>query len=258
MFQIQNRGMLRSIRGACLGLVALAAAATSFAPLSAAIVADLKVGDQIRFFDREGNIGGGEFGVAKLPAKNTELFRTFCIERSESLDFESKGFVVAGIGSTTSGGKSLDPKVAYLYSKFRDGTLAGYDFTPGSSNHVKSANALQAAMWLIQGESGYGLGGNFGVFNSLSNSVKNKALAFKTAAINAVSGPNPIWTGLGLVRVANIEWNYRKHKRKDGDPAQDVLILIPEPASIVFWLTATSMVGVGAVIRRRRTGADAS
>ncbi len=243
------------IAGMALAAVAMAAGRAN--RLSAS-VADLSVGDQIRFFDREGTIGGGEFGVAKrLPENSPELFRTFCVQRTESLDFSSKGFIVEGIRTETrAGNDALDSKTAYLYTKFREGTLAGYTYTPNSSNHIKSANALQAALWKIEQEPGYGLGGNFSVFNALPNSVKNKANAFITAATSAISGG--LWSGLGSVRIANIVWTYRHKQHKEGELAQDVLILVPEPASIVFWLSATSMVGLGAVIRRRRAGVNAT
>ena len=128
---------------------------------------------------------------------------------------------------------------------------------------MKSANALQAALWLIQKESGYNLDNTWtdDTFQALPSSIKNKAYAFKNLAVAAVTGPNPIWTGLGLVRVAQMvytdrytvdKYGKKKYTHHKGDPAQDVLILIPEPASIVFWLTAGSMAGVGAVIRRRK------
>jgi hypothetical protein len=239
-------------------LLTLFAMATLVTVVDAApVIADLKKGDKIRFFDRPGTIGGGEYGVAKLPAKDVELFRTFCIERNESLDFTSAGFVVKDISSKTSSGKKLAAGAAYLYWEFRHGTLAGYD-TSTSTRHTKSANALQAALWLLQKESGYNLDNWWSddTFQSLDSSIKSKALAFKTLAQNAVAN-GLAKTAVKYVKVANIVWTKRKdHKGKtiykDGDPAQDVLILVPEPASIVFWGTSIGIGGVGAVIRRRR------
>jgi hypothetical protein len=240
------------------GLVLASVGFTQASPLP---VKDMKVGDKVVFTDKEGTIGGGEYEVKNLTDPSKKLFRTFCVERNESLDFSSAGFIVKEISTKTSSGKELDSKAACLYWSFRKGTLAGYDYTPGSSDHVKSANALQAALWLIQKESGYNLDNWWSddTFQALPNSVKNKAYAFKNLAAAAISSGS--WTGLGLVRVAQMVYTDRytvdkrgkkKYSHREGDPAQDVLILIPEPASIVFWLTAGSLAGIGAVVRRRK------
>jgi hypothetical protein len=48
---------------------------------TAPALAGLSVGDTIRFYDREGTTGGGEFGAALAGAvPNPELFRTFCVQ----------------------------------------------------------------------------------------------------------------------------------------------------------------------------------
>jgi hypothetical protein len=249
------------LTGALLAL-ALVVSSLGIASASPVIDEDLEIGDKIWFRDREGTIGAGEYGVVKLPATSAtpDLFRTFCVERNESLDFSDKGFIVSKISDETSSGKELDPRAAFLYWHFRQGTLAGYNYVANSAAHILSANGLQAALWLIQKESGY-TSTSSTTFKSLHNDIETKAIDFVKAATAAVESGE--WKGLGLVRVAQIVWTDRytvdkygkkkyTHKERNKDPGQDVLILIPEPASIVFWLTAGSMAGVGAVIRRRR------
>ncbi len=49
------------------------------------------------------------------------------------------------------GGDPLDPRTAYLYTKFVSGTLAGYDYTP-STGRIFSAKALQDVIWYIEDE----------------------------------------------------------------------------------------------------------
>ena len=88
----------------------------------------IKAGDVIRFFDREGNTGGGEFGVARLPDSNTELFRTFCLQRTEYMDFNAAGFKVITITEYAQlGNDRIESQTAYLFTQFRNETLSNYN-----------------------------------------------------------------------------------------------------------------------------------
>lgn len=175
----------------------------------------LAVGDVVRFFDREGSIGGGEFGVAKLPNLTAEIFRTFCVQRDEYLDFDPAGFRVVGItGKVQLQNQDLNFKTAWLYSQFRAGTLSGYDYTPNSAARIASADALQAAIWHLENESGYTN------FASLSAAAQN--------FVNLAVAANP--QDLGNVRVVNLVWTTTRSGFQAGAAAQDVLTIIPEPA----------------------------
>jgi hypothetical protein len=203
----------------------------------------ITAGDSIRFFDKEGSTGGGEFGVAELPAYNVELFRTFCLEKTEHIDFSKYGFKVVGVtttaydGSVGPAGDPLDPMTAYLYTAFVKHTLvSGYDYTAGTAQHIADANALQHAIWFIEQEPGVA-------------PLAGKALAFYNEAVAAG------WKTLGDVRVLNLEWNapgdpFTKRQYAEGTKAQDVLYIVPEPSVMI--LLGLGLVGIG-VSRRRRS-----
>jgi hypothetical protein len=225
------------MKALCIGLLA-GAAALSTTPSQAGIV----VGDYIRFFDHEGTTGGGEFGVAVLPDANTEVFRTFCMQLDEDQDFDPAGFKVVDISDRVQGNgpdDPLDARTAYLYTKFHNGTLSSYDYTPGSAGHVASANALQMAFWAIEGEIG---------------SVSGQALTWINEAAAAISGGS--WSGIGNVRVLSLEWTdgHNKHLG-EGDAAQDVLTIVPEPASFAVWgLLGVTCLAAGWKRRKRIAG----
>jgi hypothetical protein len=183
------------------------------------------VNDLVRFADGAGTTGGGEFLVT---INDIEQFITFCLQRTEYIDFTTT-FVVGGVstsamtdaiangGDAVTGHDPLSPQTAWLYTQFRANTLAGYDYA--GAGRWQSANALQNAIWWFEGE--------------LASNPNN---LFVMAANAAVAGG---WTGLGQVRVMNLYF-------PDGREAQDQLALVPEPATL-------SLVGVGVAwaVRRR-------
>jgi hypothetical protein len=216
----------RKYWGGCLSAVALSLLASdvAFAGL-------IGVGDTIKLIDREGNTGGGEFGVDLMGDSSGELFRTFCIERTEYIDFTHE-FLVAGISTAAVGSHAadaLDPETAYLYSSFRSGSLSGFTYTAGTSAHTASANALQYALWYFEGERGLPTG------NTL-------AMSWIADAQNAVD--DGLWTGLGGVRVLNLT-------TLDGRAAQDQLYLVPEPTTLALFGIGACLAGIAARRRRR-------
>ena len=221
-------------------------------------LASIQVGDRIRFTDQEGSISAGEYGVHKLnsvspaggDAGSAELFRTFCIERSSYLDFDSKGFIVESIASFASPGGSESPndgnplgdmieaQTAWLFYKFSTQTLSGYNFSPHSMLHTHSANMLQNALWWLEDE-----GGENNAFVSLANA----AVASLDPIVQA-----EVAFAVAHVQVLNIRFATDRHGF-DGvyeysrgvwsgpgpsDEAQSVLYLThaPEPAALVIWL----------------------
>jgi len=183
----------------------------------------INVGDVIRLYDGPGTTGGGEFKVYK---DGVYLFVTFCLERYEYFSF-GQPLTVAGIspnainGGVGSEGDSLDPRTAYLYTQFRAGTLTGY------TGNEASANALQMAIWYIEGEY---------TETEWINNRTDLALTFFNAANN--SG----WTDIGNVRVLNLV-------NVSGGLAQDQLVMVPEPSTLL--LMGGGLIGFGIFGRKR-------
>ena len=182
-------------------------------------------GDAVRFANGAGNTGGGEFEVTVNGAWS---FITFCLQMTEYIDF-SNTFTVDSVnpytltdpaanGGDASGRDDITAQTAYLYTMFRAGTLAGYNYV--GALHAASANNLQRALWMFENEL-----------------PMNLANPFVQLANDAVSGG--VWSGIGNVRVMNLS--------RHGVEAQDQLTLVPEPASLV--LVAG---GLAAFVRRRR------
>lgn len=171
----------------------------------------------------------GDAGLVGLPADlSADTFETFCLEASEqyrpgnNYNFTINVGAVQGgqSGQTVPGFDPLDARTAYLYFNFRMGTLSGFDYS--AAGRAASAEALQKAIWYIEGETG----------------VNN---AFVALADAAVSGGQ--WVGIGNVRVLNLS-------DSEFPNAQDQLTIIrdiPTPGAGVL-----ALVGLIAASRRRR------
>jgi hypothetical protein len=197
--------------------------------------AGVMVGDQIRFFRAEGNAtSGGEYGVAYASDPGHELFRTFSLNQDLFLDFNAHGFVIDSITTfARPDHNELDSRTAYLYSKFSAGTLSDYNYLPNGMGHKQSADSLQLAIWNLEGG---------------SSGVDAQAQAWIDEANAAIAGGQ--WSGLGNVRILNLSWATGRRHHDAGDPAQDVLAIIPEPSTLAIW-TVLGMSGLCVLYRRR-------
>jgi MYXO-CTERM domain-containing protein len=185
------------------------------------------------------SLPGGEFTITTLTGNlgragmaadiNLVTFQTFCVEVNEHFAPGSTHYSmtinnVAIFGGSGGPSYPLDPRTAFLYWNFRNGTLAGYNYTNASSRR-SSAAALQAAIWYLQGnQSG---GANNGFVALANNAVGSGA-----------------WSGIGDVRILNVYY-------PDGSRAQDQLTIVPHPLPTPG---AAALAGAGllAAGRRRR------
>jgi len=100
---------------------------------------------------------GGEFTAITTPAVLLGLpapsgapgFQTFCIE--SEVDFTPGAPLNYALTQSDHAGNPLSLGTAWLFSEFSTGTLSGYNYTIGAGR-IDSAKNLQAALWILQGE----------------------------------------------------------------------------------------------------------
>ena len=133
----------------------------------------------------------------------------------------------AEVSTATVAGDALDGYTAYLYTAFREGTLAGYSYVAGAPR-VASAGALQDVIWFVEGEAAK-------TWTDGDNSLQDQ---FYTAAVNAN------WTDIGNVRVLNL---YELGHAGDANYAvKDQLTMIspvPAPGAMLIASLGTMIVG---------------
>jgi hypothetical protein len=190
-----------------------------FALLAVALLAIEASADTIRMSTNDFSAGnGGEFTATVLTGNagltgdaptslSATSFQTFCLEAGENIrsgniySFSLSTAAMLGGGGATNGMDPLDARTAFLYTRFRQGNLPGYDYSP--AGREDSARRLQRAIWFIEEESG-------GANNAF------------VALANAAVAPGGEWFGVGIgdVRVMNLS-------SAEFPNAQDQLTLLP-------------------------------
>lgn len=229
---------------------------------------NLSVGNTIRFkqaasgeerSDRDLSKGGGEFNVYKAIGGSYEfLYQSFCLERNETIGFNTDYTVVSISDRAEKGGKGVtgydanDPNgvlnsydpislyTEYLFHNFYYGSLNGYVYD-GAGDQT-SARDLQFAIWYFEDE----LQDGEKIWGQANPGFDASANSFISDAVTFVSN-NQGWQGYGDVKVMNIvdtsnPNNYRQ--------SQLIVDPIPEPATMLLF--GTGLAGLGAVMRRRK------
>jgi hypothetical protein len=197
------------------------------------------------------DIGGGEFGVPQftgmpLPALGPNvavagsLFQTYCLEGNEHIPagignwtLDSAAHAGGNGGQTSPGSDPLSPETAYLFSRFWNGNLPGFDYLPlgGADptpspgvNRRTSARELQLAIWYLEDEL---LGGNAGPGGHQGfNFLTARAQGWVNDAF-VQTAPGGTWsTTWGAGSIGNV--GVLVVTNPDGSNAQDVLVLTTE------------------------------
>jgi hypothetical protein len=195
-------------------LVTLVWLAPHVAQADSIMVGDSVVVQQV---SGNGNTGAGPF-ITTVNGDPSTAFISFCVQPDIGTwaDLGTTQYVAgvtdfitwepASMGGDANGQNFLTSQTAWLFTQFREGTLAGYD------QSVTAGDALQFALWQLQNQMAVPQGKTY---STLANS-------FIALADQAVTNG---FTGIGDVRVLNLV-------NADGTDAQDQLTMLPEPSTI--------------------------
>jgi len=211
---------------------ALAVAALASSQLA---MADIGAGSQVTFTDGPGSGTGGAFNVSVVGgAGQGESFQSFCLEKTESLNFTSTFYVKSLTGATTTAGTPdpLGNEAAWLFTQFKTNANSFFGVNLGAVGNT----ALQQAIWTLEGEQA-----------STSNALANTYINWANTATAGVNG----WKNNGSVQVMNLfsDAKYSQH-------AQDQIYMVssvPEPETYAMMLAGLGLMGTIARRRKNKT-----
>ncbi len=221
----------------------------------AAYIYEIKAGDRIKFIERTGPNGGGEFKwVADTADQDTDFddytWYSFCVEKNEHVtkDFIYEvqgisGYAKAGgnggqdetfvlEGGKKLRGDSLSHETAWLYWNFSKGSLGTGDYTYKSS--YEQEGYLQNLIWYLEGE-----------ITSLTNNdyINNWRQGYTKAKAGG-------WTNQGQVQVVNLGY-FDTNNKWVGIQDQLVIGHMPEPGTMV--LLGFGLIGLAGIGRKKLT-----
>lgn len=194
-------------------------------------------------------------------------FQTFCIQTSVTFGPGSSYSWVVAPPATSPSGAAINWGTGWLYSQFAQGKLANYDYT--GNTRVTSAGELQLAIWYIQGQTG-SLDGT--TVNEGQGNVTGQVF-YDAAAAAALAAKPSLANSDSTVQAANIlaylrtaataanpdPFNVADLVMYTGSdpsqsPAQNQLVLVPEPTTMVAGMLLLLPFGVSTLrfVRKNR------
>jgi len=201
--------------------------------------------DTITFVDSVGGSLGGQYTATTKNSSGyvTDVFETFCIEKTEYLDFKGTFDYTISYSAVLGGkgGGSPDPvsiPTAWLFAEFSKGTLDTYG-TAYDYGVSADADQLQTAIWYLEDE-------------IAEPGTSTLAYALIQLAYKQ-SGKNKSYNASGEygVYVINPTWRQNSYGLAVGSPAQSVLAIPDGGATLA--LMGLSLGGLAFFARRKST-----
>jgi hypothetical protein len=223
----------------------------------------LSKGDIIRLDRGNGAVqgtssNGGEFSIWKQVSGGWEFIaKTFCLESNEFFSLGESLKVGAVSGSSFFNGANpptadpLDSTTKFLYDSYMQGTLSSFGLGYQYGN-ADSADALQKAIWSIEGERTLTGTGNDTLAQSLINYANTQVAANPTRSypvlvlnLFAIDTPDALINAFNPLDSST--WAALQSYRK-----QDQLYYAPEPASLTIFVLGLTLAGANRIRSRFR------
>lgn len=187
-------------------------------------------------------------------------FQSFCVEFSEhiyppedNLDASLEEYAIEGGGGDHP--DYIGPEVAWLYTQFATGNLAGYAYTGtvGGLTRVQTAGALQRLIWSLEDEGGgteWDVDGAYGddLYTGVYLNGAQLALIDTWETAYLASGTT-VGSALGKVMVLNLEGINKKTGEYGVLQSQLYLSPVPVPGAVL--LGSLGLAYAGLRLRRR-------